>query len=176
MRIKYKDYAVLKVSAINKDCERFSGKSIEEIAMESRVAAQTAMNYLNELGLKYPTPASEDTVLIESRVADRVYRGTRRLPGKGVAQKAVVGLNVVTSVEVVDNLLWFHASIVRNDGHMPTYDDLCWLKAEFFGDRWAMQYFPTKDQHVSHHDKCLHLWTCLQNEFRMPDFRKFGSI
>ena len=175
--LKRREYAELKTSRIIDDMQNATGMSVEELQCADQLAAKTAIAYLKELGLKYPEPADAYKILcIESGISSRAYRCRRDIPGRGIQQAAFVLLTVFTSVAIEsDQRLWFHASVTRNDRKMPTYEDLTWVKANFFADTWAVQYFPTADQHISHHDKCLHLWTCLQ-DFKMPDFRKLGTI
>lgn len=116
---------------------------------------------MDERGVLLPIPTVR-TQRLESTPIGASYRCRRPLSGKGINQNAWVGLQVITST--------------RLDGKMPTYDDMTWIKDAFIGGlHWALQYFPPKSEHVSDHDKCLHLWSCLE-KIDLPDFRKFGSI
>lgn len=76
-----------------------------------------------------------------------------------------------------DEQLWYHASISRK-GSTPDYADLAFLKEHFIGeDRWAIQVFVPKDEHVNIHGHALHLWHCITAERPFPRFdRGVGSI
>lgn len=74
-----------------------------------------------------------------------------------------------------DGKRWLHVSIVVPEG-LPTYEDLCELKRIFVGQkRQAIQVFPPRSKHVNIHDRCLHLWACLDGD-GLPDFGKAGTI
>jgi len=81
-----------------------------------------------------------------------------------------LGLTVIVSVaQEADNRAWLHVSCSRPD-RLPSYDDLCLVKAEFVGaDRKAIQVFPAQAEHVNIHLYCLHLFSCL-DEDPLPDF------
>ncbi len=52
---------------------------------------------------------------------------------------------------------------------------MCQVKTLFCGEeRTAYQVHPPASKHVSIHDKCLHLWTCLDGPVT-PDFTRSGD-
>lgn len=168
----------LKVGQIEQEMVSASGRSLAEIRESAAEAARLAALRLHELSLSLPTPVDRSIRCIESRANGKSYRGARWVSGVGMAsgKQARVDVTVLFSAAIEsDDRLWFHASITRTDKKMPTYDDLCWLKSNFFPNTWAIQVFPVANQHISHHDRCLHLWSCPEADL-LPDFRKFGSI
>lgn len=174
--LKRSEYAELKMDSILNEMQAATGLSVAELQLLDKVKAQAAQKRMNELGIAYPDPKGTGIKLVHSMPSSKAYRAKQQIAGKGMQQQAAIGLDIFTSMAIEsDDRLWFHASITRHDGKMPTYENLCWLRERFFHGRWAVQYFPPKEQHVSHHDKCLHLWTCMES-FEMPDFRKFGTI
>ena len=175
--LKSTEFAELKVGQVLGEMQEATGLTVDQLQLLDQVKAKAAMSRLKDLGIPQPLPTkTSDIRLLQPGVCGGSYSCVRRLPGKGMGQNAMIRLTVMTSIAIEsDEKLWYHASITRGDGKMPTYEDLCWLRENFFQDRWAFQYFPPKDQHISHHDKCLHLWSCLE-EYEIPDFRKFGSI
>lgn len=171
-----KERAELQLQTVLDRMQEATGLSVEELQLADKAKAKAADDRRRSLGLPFPCPTSPDIKRIQAGISSCAYKGKRSIPGKGIGQNAIVLYNIWTSAAIEsDDRLWFHASITRNDGKMPTYEDLCWLKENFFADTWAMQYFPPKDQHISHHHKCLHLWTCMECDL-MPDFRKLGTI
>jgi hypothetical protein len=89
-------------------------------------------------------------------------------------------LRVMTSVAREDDEKhWLHVSVVREDGTLPTYADLCRVKALFIGSyRQAIHVFPKSAEHVNLHQGCLHLFACLEDErCGLPDFTSgLGTI
>lgn len=86
-----------------------------------------------------------------------------------------VGLQVLSSVAIADDLAWYHVSFSRKD-RLPNYEETKAVKKYWFGDdKWAIQIFPPKSDHVNIHVHCLHLWTCL-DPFPMPSFVYEGHI
>jgi len=74
-----------------------------------------------------------------------------------------------------DGKRWLHVSLVLQDG-LPSYEDLCEVKRIFVGrKRQAIQVFPPAYKHVNIHERCLHLWCCLDGD-GLPDFGREGSI
>jgi len=175
--MKSKDMALLKMGTIIEDMQEASGLTVAEMRSAEQAKVLAAFDRLSSLPINYPCPRkTSDILLTETSETQKVYKCCRRLAGKGMGKAAVIGFHVLTSVAIEsDDRLWFHASISRFDLKMPTYDDLYWLRENFFQGTWAMQYFPPEEQHISHHGTCLHLWTCLE-DLQMPDFRKLGTI
>lgn len=95
--------------------------------------------------------------------------------GMGIAQKPN-SITVLSSVRVQDDdCLWLHVSASRG-GKVPSYKDLCLIKEIFVGDeRSAIQVFPKRSQHVSDYET-LHLWSNLEKDDLLPDFRFSGTI
>lgn len=87
----------------------------------------------------------------------------------------LVGEILVSCAEHDDGVEWLHASIVRP--WMPTYKDLTMLHKAVFGDGYAYQVFAPADQHISIHDRALHLWGRLDGKPVLPEFGKhYGTI
>lgn len=68
-----------------------------------------------------------------------------------------------------DGMGWQHVSIsLKNAGkggklhpieRTPTWAEMCIIKGLFWGDDdVVVQFHPAKENHVSFHDYCLHLW------------------
>lgn len=52
---------------------------------------------------------------------------------------------------------------------MPTWDDMCAVKAMFWDDEeCVVQFHPPKSEYVNNHPACLHLWKCVNAEFPLP--------
>lgn len=97
--------------------------------------------------------------------------------GDGAAYKRVDGLAVITSASRErDGKRWLHVSLSRAK-RVPSYEDLAHVKRVFVGeDRFAVQVFAPRAQHVNLHPNCLHLWCCLDGH-PLPDFSQgTGSI
>jgi hypothetical protein len=74
-----------------------------------------------------------------------------------------------------DGKHWLHVSLVVPK-RLPFYSELCDLKETFIGaERQALQVFPPRSKHVNIHERCLHLWSCLDGD-GLPDFGRHGSI
>lgn len=72
-----------------------------------------------------------------------------------------------------DGKRWVHLSIA-NVERMPAYADLCWLKRTFLGEEAkAVMVFPPKSLHVNLHERCLHLFSCLDAPDPIPEFSGF---
>jgi hypothetical protein len=84
--------------------------------------------------------------------------------------------SIIVTVAPFDDGEWVHASLSWND-HMPTYDDLRWLHAAVFQDRWAYQVFAPAPDHVNISEHALHLFGRLDGASVLPDFTDgTGSI
>lgn len=52
---------------------------------------------------------------------------------------------------------WDHVSVSRVD-RIPSYEEMCMVKALFFGDEETVMQLPVRsDEHINHHPNCLHL-------------------
>ncbi len=75
---------------------------------------------------------------------------------------------------------WEHVSVSRKS-RTPSYEDMCWVKANFWGDEDAvMQLHVPKLDHVNCHEHCLHLWRPTDKEIPRPPSifvgpRNYGS-
>lgn len=85
---------------------------------------------------------------------------------------------VGVSCGVWNKVPYLHASMVRSDGEMPSYADMCLLKEQVFGPRrYAAQVMPPESEHVNIHSKCLHLWGPYSaQDWPLPKFGAGGSI
>jgi hypothetical protein len=76
-------------------------------------------------------------------------------------------LNVIAS----DGNGWEHVS-VSLPNRTPTWDEMCLIKNEFWGDEdLVIQFHPQKSQYVDCHPHCLHMWrVCDSNNYvALPD-------
>ena len=88
------------------------------------------------------------------------------------------GLKVLVSCLLEeDKEFWLHVSFSHRH-RLPTYEEVKTVKRIFIGDdRVALQVFPKATEHVNVHPYCLHLWCCVSNDRRIPDFtRGLGEI
>lgn len=95
----------------------------------------------------------------------------------GASYRRVDRLAVITSACIErDGRRWLHVSCSRAK-RIPSYEDLAHVKRVFIGeDRFAVQVFAPKTQHVNLHPNVLHLWCCLDGH-PLPDFTQgTGSI
>lgn len=95
--------------------------------------------------------------------------------GKAFANFA--GLRVLLSVEHKTNEdRWLHVSVSRED-RLPSWEDLKEIKDLFIGrDRAAIQILPKSSEYVNCHPYVLHLWSDLDRERFVPDFRRKGNL
>lgn len=78
---------------------------------------------------------------------------------------------IITSVaKEEDGRHWLHTSVTQKDLTLPSYGDLCAMKALFIGaDRKAIMVFAPSREHINIHPRCLHLFCCLEGD-PLPDF------
>ena len=75
---------------------------------------------------------------------------------------------------------WEHVSVSRKS-RTPSYEDMCWVKANFWGDEdTVMQLHVPKLDHVNCSEHCLHLWRPTDKEIPRPPSifvgpRNYGS-
>lgn len=51
----------------------------------------------------------------------------------------------------------------------PTWDEMCWLKSQFFDDHeTVVQFHPKRSEHVNVHQHVLHLWRKQGEEYELP--------
>lgn len=85
-----------------------------------------------------------------------------------------IGSVIVTQADH-DRQEWLHGSIARK--RMPDYADLVALKAAIWGDDgYAYQVFPSQEEHVSIHERALHLWGRADGQRVLPAFGVYGTI
>lgn len=71
---------------------------------------------------------------------------------------------------------WLHVSCSAKAA-IPTHEHMAEVKAVFVGpDRWAYAVWPPADRHINLHPRALHLWAPLDNQPRLPDFGRHGTI
>jgi hypothetical protein len=178
--LKKAELGMLKLDLLQqRTIERSGGMTPEEIEAWTEDLIARSYKRMQELGIQVPDPTPDPTiVLLGSRPHEKWYSAKRLVKGKSVrAKDAIIRYTVLTTVCLEsDGLLWLHASLTRHDNKMPSYADLSWLKDHWFAGRTAIQVFPPEDQHVSDHNSCLHLWSCMEERFSLPDFRKLGTI
>lgn len=68
---------------------------------------------------------------------------------------------------------WDHVSVSRKDGRVPTWDQMCWIKAAFFtDDEWVIQYHPARSDHIDYSrigaPQVLHLWMPHKQDIPRP--------
>jgi hypothetical protein len=79
--------------------------------------------------------------------------GTNR--GAAVFRRHGVLLRVIFS----DELGWDHVSVSLDQHRCPTWDEMCWIKEQFFEEEeFAIQFHPRKSEYVNKHEHVLHLW------------------
>lgn len=173
--IKKSEFALLKSAAILDRMAADSDMEVQAMERQAQKMAIATAARMKDLSIPFPCPVGNARVL-SATATGAAYRVVRTLAGKGMGQGDRILFNVFSSVRIEDdNCCWQHVSFTRLDGKMPTYADLVFIKETFFPDGWAIQVFPRAEEHVSDHDRCLHLWSCLEHDV-LPDFRKFGTI
>ncbi len=64
---------------------------------------------------------------------------------------------------------WEHVSVALLNGNTPTWDDMCFIKDEFWtDDDVVMQLHPRRADYVNVKDNCLHLWRPLNADIPTP--------
>lgn len=64
---------------------------------------------------------------------------------------------------------WEHVSIALINQNTPTWEDMCWVKSQFWDDEeTVMQLHPKKSEYVNNKENCLHLWRPLNCEIPTP--------
>lgn len=81
----------------------------------------------------------------------------------------------VSGARELDGKHWLHLSIA-NHAFVPSHQELRDAKFAFFGDRKAIQVFPSSEHYINIHPFCLHLFCCLGAD-PLPEFsRGSGSL
>jgi len=78
---------------------------------------------------------------------------------------------IVSAARYQDGKLWLHLSVSKSSA-MPRYEDLAYVKRQFFGDDFkVIMVLPEKRYHVNIHPNCLHLYHCLdEGGDPLPEF------
>lgn len=75
---------------------------------------------------------------------------------------------------ISDGAGWEHVSVTirsktQEATRNPTWDEMCWIKAQFWGDdECVIEYHPPKSEYVSQHPFCLHLWRPIGISLPLP--------
>jgi hypothetical protein len=78
---------------------------------------------------------------------------------------AAIIINVLACEDIEG---WDHVSVSLLT-RSPTWDEMCWVKALFWGDdEWVMQFHPASAEAVNDHPHCLHLWRPTRGAFPHP--------
>ena len=86
------------------------------------------------------------------------------------------GMLVMASVGIYDDKKeWLHVSVSRRS-RIPTYEEMCMVKRDFFGDdKKVISVLPEREYHVNLAQNCLHLFYSKDNP--LPEFsNKKGLI
>jgi hypothetical protein len=84
-------------------------------------------------------------------------------------------LNYSYNCKISDGSGWEHVSVtldssIRKVERCPTWEEMCYIKSIFWSDdECVIQYHPPKDDYVSMHPYCLHLWRPTEAIMPMPD-------
>src|SRR5688572_2254376 len=76
---------------------------------------------------------------------------------------------------ISDGMGWEHVSVTVAHIHKeatrcPTWEEMCWVKDQFWNDDEAVvQFHPVKSDYVSMHHFCLHLWRPTDQSLPTPD-------
>jgi len=150
-----------------------TGLSLEQLKVEHNRRVHESLLAMQSRNVFREVPSSKVEKL-DYAATHGTYR-LKRYKGKGISEKPVVLLSMDSVALESDDLLWWHVSVSRVDGKMPTYQDVAFVREHVLGNRWCLHYFPPTDQYVNDHQTTLHLWHCLESN-PLPDFRKFGTI
>lgn len=77
--------------------------------------------------------------------------------------------------QISDGLSWEHVSVTvshrkKEATRCPTWEEMCFIKNTFWNeDEVVVQYHPAKEDYVSCHHFCLHLWRSTTQIFPTPD-------
>lgn len=73
------------------------------------------------------------------------------------------------AVIITDGGGWDHASVSRDDGQTPSWEDMCEVKRLFFTpEETVVQFHPKESEYVNIHPGCLHLWRKQGTEHELP--------
>jgi hypothetical protein len=65
---------------------------------------------------------------------------------------------------------WQHVSVsIEGSDHTPSWSIMCQVKDMFFDSNdWVMQLHPPKENNISNHPGCLHLWRPTESQIPIP--------
>lgn len=90
---------------------------------------------------------------------------------KGMFQR-LDRLGVISTVDRNETGRWLHVSASFPD-HLPSFFDMSEVKLLFMGPHVsAIHIFPKLSEHINHHPYCIHLWSALDGQLQLPDFRR----
>jgi hypothetical protein len=76
-------------------------------------------------------------------------------------------LTVISSTGPTEE--WEHVSVSRFDKQCPTWEQMCWVKKNFFlPEEWVVQYHAADQDHIDYGRNVLHLWRHKAAEFPKP--------
>jgi hypothetical protein len=91
------------------------------------------------------------------RDRERLIYGANGDSGNGIFKVFVSGKSFICIASNGGG--WDHISITRNNGKLPTWEEMCAIKDIFFDEEEVVvQYHPKKSEYVNIHEGCLHLW------------------
>jgi hypothetical protein len=77
--------------------------------------------------------------------------------------------------QISDGEGWEHVSVTiaekgKSAKRCPTWAEMCWVKDQFWNpDEVVIQYHPAKEEYVSQHPFCLHLWKPIGIDLPTPN-------
>jgi hypothetical protein len=64
---------------------------------------------------------------------------------------------------------WEHVSVSVAGNRPPNWQEMCWVKDQFWGDEeTVLQFHPKKSEYVNCHPNCLHLWRNVGLDHPLP--------
>ena len=112
-------------------------------------------------------------------VTEKVERGRlqfgRLSSPKGVIYGAfeVAGpcgrLLTIISSDGDKDIPWEHVSVSLTGRHPPNWEEMCWVKDQFWTDEeTVVQFHPKKSEYKNLHPNCLHLWRHVSTIHELP--------
>ena len=64
---------------------------------------------------------------------------------------------------------WEHVSVSIEGKHPPNWEEMNWVKEQFWRDsETVLQFHPKKSEYVNIHPNCLHLWRVVAFDHPLP--------
>jgi hypothetical protein len=64
---------------------------------------------------------------------------------------------------------WEHVSVSIAGKHPPNWQEMCWVKEQFWtDDETVLQFHPRKAEYINIHPNCLHLWRQVGVDHALP--------